>query len=362
MTAELSSQAHGARFTRRVAAVTILLFWAAQFSLLTTQRIVFGAGDDLSYLPPRLMVTAVGIILSFAMLAYHRRTRGRALSRRLVLAIVAALAGAVVHALVNFGIFRIFLPDEAAREAMLLTYLMAVFQWFWTYAALSGLLLAIVYSGELRDHERRSAQLQRDAHTAHLRALRYQLNPHFMFNTLNSIASLISAKQVGPAEQMVENLSDFLRAGLALDPTEDIPLAKEIELQSVYLAIEAVRFPNRLTVAIDVPDAVKGAMVPSLITQPLVENAVRHAVAGSTAPVSLTIAARAEGSRLHIRVSDSGSNGGASRRAVPGTGVGLVNVAERLAARYEEDCAFAAGATPDGGFAVSFAIPRTEAA
>jgi signal transduction histidine kinase len=350
------------RFTRRVAAVTILLFWVAQFSLLTTQRIVFGSGDDASYLPPRLIVTALGIALSFAMLAFHRATQGRALSQRLVFAVLAAITGAVVHAVANLATFQLFMPTETWREVDLVSHAMAVLQWFWTYAAIAGLLLAIVYSGELRDHERRAAQLQREAHEAHVRALRYQLNPHFMFNTLNSIAALIGTGAVEPAEQMVENLSDFLRAGLAIDPLEDIPLAKEIELQSTYLAIEAVRFPNRLVVAIDVPDAVQGALVPSLIVQPLVENAVRHAVAVSTGPVRLTIAAQADGDHLRIRVRDSGANGAAPRRVLPGTGVGLANVAERLKTRYGEDCGFAAGTLPDGGFEVTFAIPLTGAA
>ncbi len=345
------------RFTLRVAAVTILLFWIAQFSLLTTQRIVFGAGDDASYVAPRLIVTALGIALSFAMLAFHRATRGRALSQRLGFAVLAAFGGAIVHAFANLGTFQLFLPGQAWREVDLVNHAMAVLQWFWTYAAISGLLLAIVYSGELRDHERRTAQLQREAHEAHVRALRYQLNPHFMFNTLNSIASLIGTGAVEPAERMVENLSDFLRAGLAIDPSEDIPLAKEIELQSTYLAIEAVRFPNRLVVAIEVPEAVHGALVPSLIVQPLVENAVRHAVATSTAPVTLTIAAHAEGRSLRIRVRDSGASGGTPRRVVPGTGVGLANVAERLKTRYGHDCGFAAGKLPGGGFETTFAIP-----
>lgn len=347
------------RFTRRIAAVTILLFWIAQFSLLTTQRLVFGAGDDATFLLPRLVVTALGIVLSFGMLAFHAATRGHTLSVRLIQAVAAAFLGAVLHALVNFGTFHLLLPDGALSEADVASYLMAVFQWFWTYAAMSGLLLAIVYSGELRDHERRASQLQREAHAAHLRALRYQLNPHFMFNTLNSIASLIGTGAVDPAERMVENLSDFLRAGLALDPNEDIPLSKEIELQSTYLAIEAVRFPNRLVVAIEVPEPVRNVLVPSLIIQPLVENAVRHAVATSTSPVRLTIAAHAEGNRLRVVVRDSGGNGAGKRRATPGTGVGIANVAERLRTRYGEDCDFVAGKTQDGGFRVSFAVPMT---
>lgn len=343
------------RVARGIAAATVLLFWLAQFSLLTTQRFVFGAGDDWSYLPPRLLVTAVGIGLSFLILAFHARTRG-SLSRRLLLAVAAALVAAVIHSCANFGIFHLFLPEQNGAAATPSAYLLAVFQWFGTYSAMSGLLLAIVYSAEVRAVERRAAQAQRDAHDAHLRALRYQLNPHFMFNTLNSIASLISAGRVGPAEQMVENLSDFLRAGLALDPNEDIPLAREIELQSLYLAIEAIRFPNRLVVELDMPPDTAGALVPSLIIQPLVENAVRHAVASSTAPVTLTIAAARVGDRLRLSVSDRGSNGAGRRPVSPGTGVGLRNVAERLAVRYGEDCGFIAGRMEDG-FAVSFTIP-----
>ncbi|MFD1786577.1 sensor histidine kinase [Sphingomonas floccifaciens] len=348
------------RFTRRVSAVTILLFWLAQFSLLTVQRLVFGAADDARFHATRLIVTGVGIVLSSAILALHIGTRGRPLSQRLLIAVVAAVVGSAVHAFANFWIFRATMPADVVGVTNLTSHLLAMLQWFSTYAAMSGLLLAIVYSGEVRDYERGVARLQREAHEAHLRALRYQLNPHFMFNTLNSIASLIGTGRVEHAEHMVENLSDFLRAGLALDPSEDIPLAEEIELQSTYLAIEAVRFPNRLVVEIDVPDDVQDVRVPSLIVQPLVENAVRHAVALSTRPVKLTIAAVREGARLRIRVHDSGADAG-DRRAPPGTGVGLVNVAERLAARYGEDCGFTAHGCTGGGFEVSFAIPIEDA-
>lgn len=345
------------QLTRRITTATILLFWAAQFGVMTAGRIMTGADDDASFLPPRAIVTVIGIALSFGIAGFHRRTRGAALSRRLVLAVVAALVCSVLHAVANFLIFHLFMPIRNWQDATVASYALAVLQWFWAYSALSGLLLSVVYSAEMREYERRAAMLEREAHTAHLRALRYQLNPHFMFNTLNSIASLISTSAVEPAERMVENLSDFLRAGLAIDPNEDIPLAREIELQSLYLAIEAERFPDRLKVTIDVPPEARRALVPSLIIQPIVENAVRHAVAASTTPVTLHIQARVEGRRVDIRVHDTGGNGAAARTKSEGTGVGLRNVAERLAARYGEDCAFAAGPEPDGGFVVRFSIP-----
>jgi hypothetical protein len=345
-------------FVTRVTAVTILLFWAAQFALLTAQRLMM-TDDDASYLAPRLIVTAVGITLSFAIAQVHTRSRGRAIVPRLLIAATAAFAGAVLHASANFGVFHLFMPERSFSSGAGMAYVFAVLQWFWAYTALSALLLSVVYAAELGDRERRMAVLQREAHTAHLRALRYQLNPHFMFNTLNSIASLVSARQVETAERMVENLSDFLRAGLALDPNEDIPLAREIELQSLYLEIEEVRFPDRLRVAIDVPEALNGVHVPSLITQPLVENAVRHAVATSTEPVELRIVARDEGARVRIEVMDSGGSGGApvTRGGGSGTSVGLGNVRERLRARYGEACGFEAGRRSEGGFRVTFTVP-----
>jgi LytS/YehU family sensor histidine kinase len=346
------------QLTRRTTTVTILLFWSAQFGVMTAGRIMTGAGDDVTFLPPRLLVTVIGVLLSFGIAAVHQRSRGSALSRRLVLAVAAALVCSVLHAVANFVIFHLFMPLRNWEDATIGSYALAVLQWFWAYSALSGLLLSVVYSAEMREYERRAAQLQREAHSAHLRALRYQLNPHFMFNTLNSIASLISTKAVEPAERMVENLSDFLRAGLALDPNEDISLAKEIELQSLYLAIEAERFPDRLRVEIDVPRETRRALVPSLIIQPVVENAVRHAVATSTTPVTLHITARVANGRLELCVRDSGGNGAdPARTGSAGTGVGLKNVAERLSTRYGEDCDFVAGPEPDGGFATRFSIP-----
>ena len=348
--------------TRRTTTVTILLFWAAQFGIMTAGRIMTGAGDDASFLPPRAIVTLVGISLSFGIAAFHRRTRGAPLPRRLVYAVVVAFGCSVLHAVANFITFHLFMPLKNWEQVDASSYALAVLQWFWAYSALSGLLLSVVYSSEMREYERRAALMQREAHTAQLRALRYQLNPHFMFNTLNSIASLIATRAVEPAERMVENLSDFLRAGLALDPNEDIPLAREIELQSLYLAIETERFPDRLRVEIDVPLEVRRAMVPSLIIQPIVENAVRHAVATSTVPVTLSIVARAEPNGLAIRVHDSGGDGaGVLAKGSAGTGVGLTNVAERLKARYGDPCGFRAASDPSGGFTVSFAIPLTGA-
>ncbi|MBV8687493.1 MAG: histidine kinase [Alphaproteobacteria bacterium] len=331
----------------------VLVFWAVQFSALTVQQLLMWEGRSLSMMAPRACVTLIGVGISLAIARIVRRLPGRRLRSQLAFGAALALAGAFVHALGNFTVFQIFIGDENMSSFTLESYFGATLQWFWSYAALLGMLLALSYSLEL-------AEMHRVAHTAQMRALRYQLNPHFMFNTLNSIAALVSRKDVETAEHMVENLGDFLRATLSLDPQEDIPLQREIALQSLYLEIERLRFSDRLTVELDIASDAMGALVPSLITQPLAENVIRHAVAHSTRPIAFSITARRDGQKLRITARNSAPDGRARRSA--STGVGLANVAERLTARFGDSASFAVRGEPDGAFVVEMAMPFNAAA
>lgn len=342
---------------RRGIFVFIILFWAAQFTLLTASRKMMMPDESVYYLFPRSIVTLVGITLSVGMGYVHEQMRGQPMVRRLFAAILVAAIGASLHTAANSVVFGLLMPSEPGSVVFFAEHFIAFVQWFWAYSALSGLLLAVFYSLELGENERHLAHLQRVAHTAQMRALRYQLNPHFMFNTLNSIAALISRKDTVAAEHMVENLADFLRAGLSLDPHEDITLDREIELQSLYLAIESLRFADRLVVACDVADEVKSALVPSLITQPLIENVVRHAVARSTRPVTLAITAHREGARLKLAIRNSAGDSMQCAAAPSGTGVGLTNVSERLQARFGDNAGFQATDLGEDGFLVELDIP-----
>ncbi|MGZ8282863.1 MAG: sensor histidine kinase, partial [Allosphingosinicella sp.] len=203
------------------------------------------------------------------------------------------------------------------------------------------------------DH--RAAMLAREAQEAQLRALRYQINPHFLFNTLNSLSSLILSQRTDVAERMLMNLSTFFRATLAADPTADVPLEEEIKLQRLYLDIEQIRFPDRLTVEIDVPESLQPARVPVLILQPIVETAVKYGVAKSRKPVTVRISAYEEAGRLHIKVKDDGEI--AAEIGDGGTGVGLRNVCDRLTARYGNRAGCLSGPDPDGGFTVHIFMP-----
>jgi hypothetical protein len=337
-------------------AILIVLFWLGQFCFLTLQRHLFGLGESDGFLAllPRFGMSCLGMAVSFGIDRVHRRQNGRSWPWRVGVAILAAVLATVLHAAGNFTVFQLLTPDANMKAFSLATLVGAMVAWLWMYSAISALLLAGAYSDELRERERRLAEWQGLAHAAQMRALRYQLNPHFMFNTLNSIASLIASGQAAPAEQMVENLSDFLRAGLALDPAEDLTLERELELQSLYLAIEAIRFADRLQVEMDLPDALRDVRVPSLILQPLVENAVKHGVARSDEPVAVAIVARQEGERLILTVRN-GVHGAPCKAG--GTGIGLINAVRRLELRYGEECDFHAGLENDHSFVVSFSIP-----
>ena len=218
-----------------------------------------------------------------------------------------------------------------------------------------ALYFALVKAEEARAAERREGEYRRAAAAAELRSLRYQVNPHFLFNTLNSLSALVMTGRQGGAETMIQNLSTFYRRTLSGDPTSDLPLADEIELQKLYFAIETVRFPDRLLTRFDIDEGVADAMVPGMILQPLVENSVKYAVAATPRPVTITIAARREGDELVISVSDDGP--GAESLEAQSHGIGLANVRDRLRARYGEAAGIQYGKRPEGGFMTVLRLP-----
>ena len=228
--------------------------------------------------------------------------------------------------------------------------------WYFFFAAWACFYIAMSSAAQLRTAERRAARFEREAQSAQLRALRYQINPHFLFNTLNSLSSLIMVRRSDEAERMLMNLSHFFRSTLAIDPTDDVTLAQEIAFQMLYLDIEQVRFPDRLRVVTDIPEPLGAAKVPALLLQPIIENAIKYGVARARTVVTLSIAARAEGDRLHLTVANSGDPQ-ASSNPDHGTGVGLANVCERLTARFGEPANCRYGPMEEGGFRVEMSMP-----
>ena len=226
--------------------------------------------------------------------------------------------------------------------------------------AWAGLYFALGYAEHARAAERREGEHRRAAKAAELRSLRYQVNPHFLFNTLNSLSALVLTGKVDAAEKMIHTISTFYRRSLAGDPTVDIPLDEEIRSQRLYLEIEGVRFPDRLRLSYDVPEALEHACVPGMILQPLVENSVKYGVAPVSRPVTITLAAREEHGRLVLTVADDGPGAppadSPSAASGAGCGIGLQNVRDRLAARFGSDATVVSGST-GSGYATIIRIP-----
>jgi hypothetical protein len=206
--------------------------------------------------------------------------------------------------------------------------------------------------------ERQLAEAHLSAQQAQLAALRYQLNPHFLFNALNSISALIVTKRNDDAEQMTEKLSSFLRSSLNAEPSELIPLDEELALTEEYLAIESVRFGDRLGVNVHCSDDACHALVPSFLVQPLVENAVKHGVARSVERVEIGIDAEMRDGTLRITVTNSIWMGTALNLPdASGTGTGIENVRHRLQAVFGKRATLTAGPVDDR-YVATISIPN----
>ncbi|HPU16371.1 MAG TPA: histidine kinase, partial [Polymorphobacter sp.] len=341
------------RVPPRVALASILGFWAFYFVINTVRVAAFHEGPgELDMLGRRSVVSLFGIGLTALFYLLLRRVENWPLRRLVATVLVGAVPLSLAYAAINFTAFYIVSPAESTLaeiakypEKHLSPFMLiaeAALNWYFFIVAWGILWIALANAERVRHAERLMARYRAEAQTAELRALRYQVNPHFLFNTLNSLSSLVLAGRNDDAERMIINLATFFRSSLSGDPAADVPLADEIALQRLYLGIEVVRFPARLVSVIDVPDSVADVRVPGLILQPLVENAIKHGVAPTQRPVTLTIRARAEGVRLHITVEDDGDNPG----TVPCGGVGWRNVCDRLAAHYGDRARCAAGPLP----------------
>ena len=209
----------------------------------------------------------------------------------------------------------------------------------WQFALLGAAFTVIEANKLARERElelaaarEAASRAEAAASAASLAALRYQLNPHFLFNTLNAISSLIVTRDYGAADAMLAKLSEFLRATLSSEPDALLPLEDELSTLQHYLEIESVRFGDRLAVEFTCPPALNGALVPGFLLQPLIENAIKYALAPSAEPVTIKVEASRDGDTLVIAVEDDGA--GLEQDARPGTGLGIANVRQRLDTHY----------------------------
>jgi hypothetical protein len=233
--------------------------------------------------------------------------------------------------------------------------------WLFFYIGWSAFYLANQAQAEALGAQRRLADAESAAQAAQVRALRYQVNPHFLFNTLNSLSSLVMTGRTDRAETMLLALSTFFRTSLSFDPGADVTLAEEIDLQRLYLDIEMARFPDRLTVEIDIPKDLEQARLPALLLQPIVENAIKYGVSKSRKAVLVRIAARRlADNRMTVEISNKLKHGGKDELPAAtheGTGLGLANVSQRLNARWGSRTNCRYGPMTGGGYKVVIIMP-----
>jgi hypothetical protein len=221
------------------------------------------------------------------------------------------------------------------------------------YWGVVGIQHASVLADEAREREIAQARLEGRLVEARLDALQRQLHPHFVFNTLNAVAALLH-RDPDAAEAMLVGLGDLLRAVFRSHAQQEVPLVRELELTQQYLDIQRVRFGAGLRCEQDVPEPLSGALVPALLLQPLVENAIKHGFA-RRGEGTIRISARRAGDRLELTVADDGT--GADAGAAGAEGVGLANTRARLEHLYPGRCSLATGAPAGGGFAVTLILP-----
>lgn len=274
-----------------------------------------------------------------------------------VLLTVLTLLGAVVfYALIVSIAFSLVRDDRAA--VTIVGLFGAIFVAFIVLTGWSALYFGINFYLIVEQQIDEMHILENQASLAQLAMLRYQLNPHFLFNTLNSISTLVLLKQTERANAMLSRLSSFLRYTLANEPTAHVTVAQEVETLKLYLEIEKMRFEERLRPIFDIDPRAERARLPSLLLQPLVENAIKYAVTPQEEGAEICVRVRLAGDRVQIGVSDTGP-GLHETRVMPSlsTGVGLTNIRERLVQAYGPDHRFETRTTPAGGFSVDIEIP-----
>jgi signal transduction histidine kinase len=395
----------------RTVLFSMVVLWATYFALTTVRSFVMDFGFQYELGWRRLLVTGVGVLMTLVLWLLLRLFDTRPLWLKIFAALGLAMPVALAIGQVNYIVFKdmelaqrqayaerynlnlrrdesgnFFIDVPVRRDAApgqpdadgaalppgqvdsqsVLIEQAETYTDFWRklldvalgryflLLAWASTYFALLAGVQARASQRREEQFRSAAKAAELRSLRYQVNPHFLFNTLNSLSALVMTGKADRAEKMIQTISRFYRHSLANEPTADVALKDEFDLQKLYLAIEAVRFPTRLVTVFDLPADLEDARVPGMILQPLVENSVKYAVSPVSRPVTITLAAREEFDRLVITVGDDGP--GVPQGTTHGFGIGLANVRDRLEARFGPDIGFSSAPVP-GGYCTEIRIP-----
>jgi two-component system LytT family sensor kinase len=302
-----------------------------------------------------LLLTATGYSLTLLMASLYRRLITMRAMWTVIISLGTVILASAAFSFIETWSYATFLRPDAKPVGI--EYLGAIILDFSLLAAWSALYYGINYYLLLEEEIDQRARLESQASTAQLAMLRYQLNPHFLFNTLNSISTLVLLRQTERANAMLSRLSSFLRYTLVNEPTAKVTLVQEAETLKLYLEIEKMRFEDRLRPHFKIDGDTIGARLPSLLLQPLIENAIKYAVTPAEHGADIWITAQREGRAVRIEVADSGPGPGGTPIDAQSTGVGLANIQDRLAQAYGPAHGFSTRTNEHGGFSVIIEIP-----
>jgi len=276
--------------------------------------------------------------------------------RSLPVLFVAGLVFTVIKIALRAGLGHVVpdLPTMPFRIVLLAQFHIQVA----TFWVILGIGAAFEYYGKYRERELRASQLESRLAQTQLEVLRMQLQPHFLFNTLHTISAFMQEGEIEDADRMISRLSDLLRLALDGGGAHEVPLRQEMDFLKTYLEIQQIRFQDQLRVKLDVPDELLDACVPSLILQPLVENAIKHGVTRRAEGGEVSVTITRDDGKLRVAVRDDGPGMRADlSRAADGSGVGLANTRARLEQLYGKGQRFAVANDPAGGARVEITIP-----
>ena len=323
--------------------------------------------QSFAYIAHTLLQSLLGVLVSWPLRPLFHYFWARSIVARLIAAIGGVLLCSALWTVLRISTFMIITGEQGLWSdfgGWLFGSIMIFSCWAAFYHGVKFYQLSqyehenlLLVAAENREQQLRAAKAEAIAHEAQLKMLRYQLNPHFLFNTLNAIASLMATKEVPRAGTMIVQLSDFLRYSLDNDPIRRVTLKEELNALKLYLNIEKTRFAERLELEFEIDHAAEQVRIPSLILQPLAENAIKYAIAPMEEGGKITVRARLDGGYICLEMLDTGPGIKSSDGSGNSVGIGLRNTVDRLYEFYADNHTFNLESAPSGGLKVSMRLP-----
>jgi hypothetical protein len=331
----------------RLAVAITVAVWFISSVLFIVPMLVAGQPLTLHMIYSLIAIALGGSLVALALMVVIWRVFDSERTGKIAIAALAVLAAAVALTLFDLATAEIFISFQPGNQLSSARLFRATnnFAVFIPHFALLGAIYALLaHHRRAVKRERMLAETASLAQQARLSALRYQLNPHFLFNTLNSISSLVVTGRNRDAEEMLTRLSEFLRTTLVASPDQPQTLEGELETIAAYLGIERIRFGERLGLDLDCPAPLRDVHIPSFLLQPLVENAIKHGLSPTSAAVTIGIAVRSTGTDVEVTVRNDMAD---EVSGESGAGVGLRNVRDRLQAMYGDRASLTTGRSGD---------------